>query len=409
MIKAKTVTKFTIGVWQKSHGRTEEIFDPIPDDKGEQFLKRMELRLTHSCVAAAAMLVAQASLPAEASQKHTLKPGETLSAVARKYGLTPQDIITANRIADPLNVRDGKVLVIPDAPKPVKIANTMKQARIIGGDRVKVRIAPGGESRLIDMFDKGVPVVMTAHKEGWAQITLPNGKSGWVREDLLGSPKPLKAAVQTATKLPKPVEHKAPKPVAIAHRAEETREKVRKAARGRQMETTRRTAQKHRKREVEFARHHRKGWSKRGRQYVSGYRSYGGRNIPEAAIGGKPNNDVIREALSYRGTPYRSGGGARGGFDCSGFTSYLYNKRGKGLPHSAAGQFHAGAKVSPSQMKPGDLVFFETVRKGISHVGVYAGNGKFVHSSSRRAGGVRVDSLSSGYYSQTFRGARRVR
>ncbi len=372
-------------------------------------MKRMELRLAHSCIAVVAVLVAQASLPAEASQTHTLKPGETLSAIARKYGLLPQDIIAANHITDPANIRDGKVLTIPAAPKSVKIANTMKQARIIGGDRVKVRIAPGGESRLLDMFDKGVHVTLTAHKEGWGQITLPDGKSGWVREDLLLAPKTAGAAIQVAQKTPKPTEHKATKPIAIAHRAEETREKVRKAARGRQMETTRRTAQKHRKREVEVARHHRKEWSKGGKQYASAYRSYGGRHIPEAQVGGKVSNDVIREALSYRGTPYRSGGGARGGFDCSGFTSYLYNKRGKGLPHSAAGQFQTGAKVAHSEMKAGDLVFFETVRKGISHVGVYVGDGKFVHSSSRRSGGVRVDSLNSGYYSQAFRGARRVR
>ncbi len=366
-------------------------------------MKRLELRWIRSCVAIAATLVVQASLPAEASQKHTLKPGETLSSIARKYGLILKDIIDANHITDPANVRDGKVLVIPNPPKQVKVASTMKQARVIGGDRVKVRIAPGGESRLIDMFDKGVAVTLTAHKEGWAQITLPDGKSGWVREDLLATPKSSPKAIQVAHQTPKPTSPKAPKPIAVAHKAEDAREKVRRAVRGRHTETARRSAQKHRRPEREVARYHRKNWVKSGRHYA-----YGGRNIPEARYTGRAS-DVIHEALSYRGTPYRSGGGSRGGFDCSGFTSYLYNKRGKGLPHSAAGQFHTGTKVDRSSLKQGDLVFFETVRKGISHVGVYVGDGKFVHSSSRRAGGVRVDSLSSGYYSQTFRGARRVR
>lgn len=59
-------------------------------------------------------------------------------------------------------------------------------------------------------------------------------------------------------------------------------------------------------------------------------------------------------------------------------------------------------------MKPGDLVFFHTTRSGISHVGMYVGSGKFVHSSSQKSGGVRVDNLDSGYYSKAFRGARRV-
>ena len=68
-----------------------------------------------------------------------------------------------------------------------------------------------------------------------------------------------------------------------------------------------------------------------------------------------------------------------------------------------------GSHVDKHGMKAGDLVFFHTVTPGISHVGMYVGNGKFVHASSRRSGGVRVDSIDSGYYSKAFRGARRLR
>ncbi len=78
------------------------------------------------------------------------------------------------------------------------------------------------------------------------------------------------------------------------------------------------------------------------------------------------------------------------------------------MPHSARGQFSYGHRVERGQLRPGDLVFFETVHPGISHVGMYVGNGRFVHASSRRAGGVRVDRLDSGYYSAHFRGARRI-
>jgi cell wall-associated NlpC family hydrolase len=123
---------------------------------------------------------------------------------------------------------------------------------------------------------------------------------------------------------------------------------------------------------------------------------------PEAA------SDIVRTAYSYRGTPYVYGGASRGGFDCSGFTSYLYGKRGVALPHTARGQFAMGRKVERGDLKPGDLVFFQTVTPGISHVGVYVGNGQFIHASSRRSGGVRVDSLDSGYYKEHFRGARRM-
>jgi len=126
---------------------------------------------------------------------------------------------------------------------------------------------------------------------------------------------------------------------------------------------------------------------------------------PRASSG---KRDVVRTAFAYRGTHYRYGGSARGGFDCSGFTSYVYRVRGVDLPHNAAAQFECGTPVSRNRLKEGDLVFFETTRRGISHVGIYVGNGKFVHASSAR-GQVRVDSLDGGYYASRFRGARRVK
>ncbi len=121
------------------------------------------------------------------------------------------------------------------------------------------------------------------------------------------------------------------------------------------------------------------------------------------------SSDIVRTAYAYRGTPYVWGGERPGGFDCSGFTMHLMGKKGVSLPHSARAQFGMGHKVDRNGMKPGDLVFFHTVTPGISHVGMYVGNGKFVHASSRRSGGVRVDSLEGGYYSKAFRGARRMR
>ncbi len=117
---------------------------------------------------------------------------------------------------------------------------------------------------------------------------------------------------------------------------------------------------------------------------------------------------LIRTALNYRGTRYRRGGTSRGGFDCSGFTRYIYAKYGVGLPHSSSAQASIGTPVSKSELREGDLVFFQTYRKGISHVGIYIGNNSFVHAASNGRG-VTVDSLSSGYYAPRYRGARRVK
>jgi len=86
----------------------------------------------------------------------------------------------------------------------------------------------------------------------------------------------------------------------------------------------------------------------------------------------------------------------------------VYGEKGVDLPHSAAAQFGRGSRVAKGSLKSGDLVFFSTTRRGISHVGIYVGDGKFVHASSAR-GRVRVDSLAEGYYSDRFRGARRVK
>ncbi len=120
------------------------------------------------------------------------------------------------------------------------------------------------------------------------------------------------------------------------------------------------------------------------------------------------SSSLVRTALAYRGSRYTSGGTGRGGFDCSGFTRYIYSKFGIQLPHSSAAQSKLGVSVSRDELKPGDLVFFHTTRRSISHVGIYIGNSQFVHASNHGRG-VTVDSLNSSYYAPRYRGARRVK
>jgi len=88
---------------------------------------------------------------------------------------------------------------------------------------------------------------------------------------------------------------------------------------------------------------------------------------------------VMRTGNSLKGVPYRAGGSTPRGFDCSGFTSYVYRKSGVSLPHSATGQMHKAKRISRSQARPGDLVFFRGGR-GAYHVGIYAGNNRTLHS-----------------------------
>jgi cell wall-associated NlpC family hydrolase len=117
---------------------------------------------------------------------------------------------------------------------------------------------------------------------------------------------------------------------------------------------------------------------------------------------------VAHEALAWLGTPYRRGGASRHGIDCSGLTGAVFARRGIDLPRTAAEQFTQGLSVGPDEMRPGDLVFFRnTYKRGISHVGIYVGEGRFVHAAGRRQG-VIVSDLARPYYQLRFAGARRV-
>jgi cell wall-associated NlpC family hydrolase len=118
---------------------------------------------------------------------------------------------------------------------------------------------------------------------------------------------------------------------------------------------------------------------------------------------------LMSRAHSLRGTPYRYGTSGGGTFDCSGFTSAMYRKVGVKLPRTAAEQFGVGLHIAKSSLFKGDLVFFRNTagRRGISHVGIYSGNGMFIHASSR-GHAVRIDTLNSGYYSGHFAGGRRL-
>ena len=119
--------------------------------------------------------------------------------------------------------------------------------------------------------------------------------------------------------------------------------------------------------------------------------------------------DAIDNALDLLGIRYRRGGSSpESGFDCSGFVSHVF-REGLGLilPRSSKEMSKSGEVVSKDELKPGDLVFFNTMRSAFSHVGIYLGDNQFVHAP--RAGGrVRIEDLRENYWVKRFNGARRV-
>lgn len=125
---------------------------------------------------------------------------------------------------------------------------------------------------------------------------------------------------------------------------------------------------------------------------------------------GSSYSNALGYAETLLGVRYRPGGTSTSGFDCSGFTQYVYSKLGVSLPHSAASQSTMGVSVSSSSLKSGDLVFFDTNggHNGVNHVGIYIGGGKFIDANSSHPYAVTVDDLNSGYWSNTYMSARRV-
>lgn len=125
-------------------------------------------------------------------------------------------------------------------------------------------------------------------------------------------------------------------------------------------------------------------------------------------VSGASGSEILAEAQQYLGTPYVSGGASPSGFDCSGFVYYVLKQCGYAPYRTPADQYKQGTAVDKSSLQPGDIVFFAgTYASGISHVGIYAGGGQFIHSPNSRST-VSYSDLNSGYWAEHYYGARRM-
>jgi cell wall-associated NlpC family hydrolase len=124
---------------------------------------------------------------------------------------------------------------------------------------------------------------------------------------------------------------------------------------------------------------------------------------------GEKTSELVFNALGFLGVPYKRGGNsAETGFDCSGFVRAMYEQTvGLILPRKAEQQAAATQTIEKSELQPGDLVFFNTMKRAFSHVGIYVGDNKFIHSPKPGAE-VRVEDMRVGYWESRFNGARRV-
>lgn len=115
---------------------------------------------------------------------------------------------------------------------------------------------------------------------------------------------------------------------------------------------------------------------------------------------------IIQTAKRYQGVPYVWGGTTPNGFDCSGFTQYVFGLNSIRLPRTADVQYELGVPVRYDQLQPGDLVYFSTYEPGPSHNGIYIGDGKFISATSSR--GVAIANMTSSYWGPRYIGAKRI-
>lgn len=148
------------------------------------------------------------------------------------------------------------------------------------------------------------------------------------------------------------------------------------------------------------------GWYKIAQGYVSS--DYVAQVDASVAASAGKGSQIVQYALELVGCPYVYGGSSPSGFDCSGFTTYVMKHFGYTINRTASTQMDNGTSVSRSELQPGDLVFFKyNTSKPVSHVGIYIGNGEFIHASTNRYM-VQIDQMNTGHYANVYVYARRI-
>ena len=236
--------------------------------------------------------------------------------------------------------------------QPVQEEQVKTKTKYINATSVNVRKEPNTTSEIIANALQNTAVTVSKEENGWSKVTL-NGKEGYISSSLLSDTKQEPAKTNTTS------------------RGANTSRKSSKKEKSTNAQTNVANATK----------------------------------TPSNSTGSAKGSAIVATAKKYLGYKYVYGGTSPStGFDCSGFTSYVYRQHGISLNRTAAGQYSNGTYVSRANLQPGDLVMFGSP---INHVAIYIGGGQIIHASTPSTG-VRIDSLNSGYYSKNYTGARRI-
>jgi cell wall-associated NlpC family hydrolase/LysM repeat protein len=310
-------------------------------------------------------------------------------------------------------------------PSPVAApAPTGSRVKVVKTD-VRVRSGASTSQKVVGKVDSGAVGAVRDRKNGWIKAEFSNGVTGWVRADMVQAIT-TQQAVKSA-QAPKPAAKAIPAALASAAYVRAKGDSVRLRS-GPSVERSQVGSVS----SGDFGKvlevkgdwvkaewvGKRAAWARadflspmsasEAEALIQKRRSAPPRtkpSAPSAAVAGGAAA-IISTAQAQAGIRYRWGGTSRSGFDCSGFTSYVFAKHGVRLPRTSIEQSRFGQAVSRGSLQPGDLVFFKTRGSRVSHVGIYTGGGRFIHASS---GGGRVTTSSlTGYYDRRYAGARRV-
>lgn len=288
----------------------------------------------------------------KASGAYCVRSGDNDWIIASRVGISSSKLRALNPNVKWEHLSVGTYLRIPNGSvvrstsgQNVAVNSIRSRYAKVSRDSVIIRRGPGADTAKVTVVESGLLVSVLDRSSGWYKCKFPKGTVGWVRGDMLKA---------------------ASKPAVRRHESRTT-------------------------------------------GYVASRTGSHRRHGSPEIVMNNPDRDnrLLTQAFRMRGVPYRYGMSSTRGSDCSGFTSLVYRSQGVRLPRTSRDQSRIGQKVDRNGLSKGDLVFFKTNRgTRINHVGIYIGNGKFIHASSG-GGKVQVNSLNEGYYARRYATARR--